>query len=309
MTLSHIISALVTLLIPLSGLLWLVIYNRYRTQGEILTSEPRLLVPWNGFPHVALAFFIYVVLPLVWLFLLQRWFDLTPDADLTQMPQVIAWLLAGDSLLKFVALALVVTFLRIDLSVSVADLGFRIRKVKNDLLLGLISFIAVAPVIYFLQFILKWIYNQFADEEAAHPIEKLLQDNGSASVVFWAIFAAVIAAPIVEEFLFRVILQGWLEKAFYRTRLLVDAQLAGGAASEDVAMATPAAPTFMWQPIILSSITFAILHAGHGPDPVPLFFLAMVLGYLYAKTHRILPGIVVHMVLNGLSMLILLSSI
>jgi membrane protease YdiL (CAAX protease family) len=309
MTLSHITSALVTVLIPLSGLLWLVIYNRYRTQGEILTSAPRSLVPWNGFPHVALAFFIYVVLPLVWLFLLQRWFDLTPDADLTQMPQVIAWLLAGDSLLKFVALALVVTFLRVDLAASIADLGFQIRKVKNDLILGLSTFIAVAPVIYLLQFILKWSYNQFADEEAAHPIEKLLQDNGSANVIFWAVFAAVIAAPIVEEFLFRVILQGWLEKAFYRTRLQVDAQLAGGAAGEDVAMATQAAPTFIWQPIILSSITFALLHAGHGPDPVPLFLLAMVLGYLYTKTHRILPGIVVHMALNGLSMLILLSSI
>ena len=309
MNLPTITSAIVTLLIPLSGIIWLVIYNRYRTQGTILASEPRSLVPWNGFPHVALAFFIYVILPIVWLLLLQRWFEITPDADLSQMPEVIAWLLAGDSLLKFVAMGMVITFLRIDLRASLADLGFQFDKMKNDVWLGLIAFTATAPVIYFLQFVLKLIYNQFADEEAAHPIEKMLHENSSGSVVFWAIFAAVIAAPIVEEFLFRGILQGWLEKAFYRTRILVNAQLAGETNGEDITLATPTAPTFMWQPIILSSITFALLHAGHGPDPIPLFFLAVVLGYLYAKTHRILPGIVVHMALNGLSMLILISNV
>ena len=308
MNLTIITSALVTLLIPLSGLCWLIIYNRYRRQGTILASEPRLLVPWNGFPHVALAFFIYVILPLVWLLLLQRWFELTPDSDFTQLPQVIAWLLAGDSLLKFAAMIMVVTFLRIDLAASLSDLGLQLNKLKKDIRLGLVTFIAVAPVIYFLQFVLKSIYNQFANEEAAHPIEKLLHENGSTSVIFWAIFAAVIAAPIIEEFLFRCILQGWLEKAFYRTRVLVNAELTGDTGGDEVALATPAAPTFMWQPIILSSVTFALLHAGHGPDPIPLFFLAVVLGYLYAKTHRILPSIVVHMALNGLSMLMLLSS-
>ena len=89
--------------------------------------------------------------------------------------------------------------------------------------------------------------------------------------------------------------------------MLVNAELATGTGEKDVTIATPSAPTFLWQPVILSSVTFALLHAGHGPDPIPLFFLAVVLGYLYAKTHRLLPSIVVHMALNGLSMLMLLS--
>ena len=308
MNLSNLTSALVTLLLPACAFGWLFLYQRYRKEGHLLASEPRTLVPWNGFPHVALAFFIYVILPLVWLILLQRWFEIAPDSDLTQLPSVITWLLAGDSLLKFVAMAMVITFLRVDLTASLSDLGFQANKVKTDLRIGLIAFVSIAPAIYFLQFILKWSYNQFAEEEAAHPIEKLVNENGSSGVIFWAIFAAVIAAPIVEEFLFRGILQGWLEKAFYRTRVLVNAELATETGEKDVTIATPSAPTFLWQPVILSSITFALLHAGHGPDPIPLFFLAVVLGYLYAKTHRLLPSIVVHMALNGLSMLMLLSS-
>jgi membrane protease YdiL (CAAX protease family) len=44
------------------------------------------------------------------------------------------------------------------------------------------------------------------------------------------------------------------------------------------------------------------MHAAHGPDPIPLFVLALGLGYLYRQTHRILPCIVVHFLLNLLTM-------
>ena len=47
---------------------------------------------------------------------------------------------------------------------------------------------------------------------------------------------------------------------------------------------------------------FALLHYSHGPDWVPLFFLAMGMGYLYQRTHRLLPSLVVHGLLNSLSM-------
>ena len=113
-------------------------------------------------------------------------------------------------------------------------------------------------------------------------------------------------APFVEEFLFRVVLQGWLEKAYYRTRVLLTTQLSQQEPRPGTVIAAEVPPPFMWQPIIISSLTFSLLHLGHGPDPIPLFVLALVLGYLYAKTHRILPCIVVHMALNGFSMLSIL---
>ncbi len=55
-------------------------------------------------------------------------------------------------------------------------------------------------------------------------------------------------------------------------------------------------------PVVASSLVFALLHYSHGPDWVPLFFLAIGLGYLYRQTHRIVPGIVVHFLLNAFSM-------
>ena len=59
----------------------------------------------------------------------------------------------------------------------------------------------------------------------------------------------------------------------------------------------------MWVPILVSSGLFAIAHLQHGPDWVPLFFLAVGIGYLYQRTRRVLPCIVVHMLVNGLGVL------
>jgi len=70
-----------------------------------------------------------------------------------------------------------------------------------------------------------------------------------------------------------------------------------------LAESSPAFRSF-W-PVILSSLVFALVHLGNGPSPVPLFFFALVLGYLYRQTHRIWPSIIAHASLNALSTLML----
>lgn len=57
--------------------------------------------------------------------------------------------------------------------------------------------------------------------------------------------------------------------------------------------------------IFLTSLVFALLHVGQGWAPVPLFFLSLALGWLYQRTHRLLPSLVVHVCLNGCSLLML----
>jgi len=58
-------------------------------------------------------------------------------------------------------------------------------------------------------------------------------------------------------------------------------------------------------PIAVSALLFAGMHFGQGAAPVPLFVLALGLGYLYERTHRILPSITVHLLLNAATMVIL----
>ena len=47
-----------------------------------------------------------------------------------------------------------------------------------------------------------------------------------------------------------------------------------------------------------------LLPAYIAPDPLPLFFFALALGTLYYRTHRFLPGIVLHAALNGTSLVL-----
>ena len=60
-------------------------------------------------------------------------------------------------------------------------------------------------------------------------------------------------------------------------------------------------------PILASSLAFAFVHWDYGPSWVPLFFFALMLGYLYRQTHRLWPSVVAHACLNGLSTLVMLS--
>jgi membrane protease YdiL (CAAX protease family) len=55
-------------------------------------------------------------------------------------------------------------------------------------------------------------------------------------------------------------------------------------------------------PILISSALFGAAHFGYGPEPLPIFLLAIVLGYVYQRTHRIIPCIVAHALFNGLTM-------
>jgi membrane protease YdiL (CAAX protease family) len=42
----------------------------------------------------------------------------------------------------------------------------------------------------------------------------------------------------------------------------------------------------------------------YAPDPVPLFFLALVFGVLYRRTHRIAPSLVLHVAFNATSVVL-----
>jgi membrane protease YdiL (CAAX protease family) len=158
-----------------------------------------------------------------------------------------------------------------------------------------------------------------------------------------AFFSAVVVAPICEEVAFRLLLQGWLEKVVGSRRKVVGSgQWAVGSETEsdqqklaatgrvagepetdgehDNPYESPINQSDSFQPpdsslqtnssgyrpIFVSSLLFALAHYGHGPDPIPLFFLATILGYTYHRTHRIVPCIVAHALFNAFSLVTLM---
>jgi membrane protease YdiL (CAAX protease family) len=58
--------------------------------------------------------------------------------------------------------------------------------------------------------------------------------------------------------------------------------------------------------VIQAVVVPAILPERFAPDPIAIFFLAIVLGSLYYRTHRLVPSLVVHVLLNGCSLAMVL---
>jgi membrane protease YdiL (CAAX protease family) len=75
--------------------------------------------------------------------------------------------------------------------------------------------------------------------------------------------------------------------------------------SADVVVFERAAVAGGWSPILISGTLFALAHLGHGVAPASLLPLGMALGYVYQRTHRIVPSMVCHALFNAFSLLML----
>lgn len=106
-----------------------------------------------------------------------------------------------------------------------------------------------------------------------HPLIQLLKGQDSMALWGWVIAAAVIAAPLFEELMFRATLQP----------VLIDAM----------------------KPAEGIGITSAIFALSHGfPDAIPLYPLALVLGYLHFRTRSFLAVVTMHALFNAYNLLL-----
>lgn len=210
--------------------------------------------------------------------------------------------------------------------------------------------------------------------DTAHPLARMLLEKPNVWVILLGITTAVIIAPVTEEFLFRLLLQGWLETVerrfrrqipwlrrltvgvmpvalaailfaglHFRTpspRLDPDAivfligvrtaanlltigimlcwiRLATGATLADFGISPSkwktdiklgmAAFLVVTIPVyVLLILLQNLLPENSVVDPLPLLLLAVVLGGLYYRTHRIMPSIVLHMAFNAAGVILAL---
>jgi len=182
-------------------------------------------------------------------------------------------------------------------------IGWTVSHAVADIRLALLVGTAVLPVIYLVQFIVT----QLPGMQYKHPFIIMLLESDSTSLWIAVAVSAVIVAPIAEEYFFRALVQGWFESLLDAATVdarprITDAHV--NADLHEVLMDPPTAPDLgllKYVPILLSSTLFAAAHVGHGGGWVAIFVLALPLGCLYQKTRRLLPGILLHMFLNAIS--------
>jgi membrane protease YdiL (CAAX protease family) len=302
---------------------WIVLGVRLSNRQPLLPYEPRQPVPWGGWDLLA-AIAIYFIAQLICLTISMQLFGVERPKDPDHLSSeyqlaLFSGMLAASAITFLGCIAM----LKTRAGATLADFGIVPNRVLGDLKLGLTAFFAAVPFVLGIQVLLS----NFITYE--HPLIDAIKEKPSPALVWVTNLAAVVAAPILEEFLFRMLLQGWLEKLQSRialrrkiteelptfgtpegilTELPSEDSFSNEESVRETVSSSQAAGSFISVPILLSSALFALVHFGQGAAHIPLFFLALVLGYLYQQTHRLLPCITVHFLLNGISMLVFLLS-
>jgi membrane protease YdiL (CAAX protease family) len=297
------------------------LFQRHIDGQPLLQYEPRRRVPWGPLVLVIPLFFIGVSI-------LGVLGDSETTVELAVEPPDSQEFIYGGLLTAALMLAFVVTaivWLLAERKADRQDLGLPADKVQlwRDAGVGVVACMAALLPIYLINLTLVESLNSRQN----HPLVEELLKHPSPGLMLVGFLSAVVAAPLFEEFTFRVLLQGWLERlederldyaATLRTPVevvhdpadadattpVLDPVILAADAPRPAAGWIPALP-HGWTPIFVSAVAFGLAHLGHGVAPVPLVLLGIVLGYLYQRTHRLAPSIAAHMLFNAYSLTLL----
>ncbi len=266
-----------------AGAVCLPVYWKYR--GRRLLPLQRIRpAHWTG-REVWFAFAFLIMVPSIATSLLAGigFFPVIFD----EPPPEIRQALWASPLILLLALASLSGVLFLVSGTRLSHLGLSLTRLPQNCLLGYFSFLALTPLVLGLHLLIRLLFQTFFDTGfEVHWLEKLGQ--GELMTAEWVLlfFEAIVLAPVMEELYFRGLIQGWVQSADF-------AGQAGTWRHAGVAIGLPA---LLW----------SASHFGVWPDPIPLFFLGIGLGYLTYRTQNLVPALVVHALFNTVACLGLL---
>lgn len=321
------------------------LFQRHIAGQTLLEYEPRRRVPWGaGIATIALIFplsGIAVTLanpaspidnaPLVETRtseIVQEIVDKAPEEAGKSPEQFVVqvWTMFG---LMVTFVVIIAALLHVMYNADWHDLGLPSSQTQllSDIGIGLIACLVSIMPVYLIQIVLALLLQP----EQGHPLVEELQQKYNTATMIASFAVVVIGAPLFEEFSFRLLVQGWLEKkedefidytptvrrnvstlelpgdellsetipaedtqAFDETNTITSPRLSPRGFLPDLPQG--------WLPVLVTGTIFGLAHLGHGVSPIPLVLFGIVLGYLYQRTHRLVPSITAHAVFNAYSM-------
>ena len=236
---------------------WALVIGRWRRGLPLVPSAETGRPAWNA---VALA----ITLGWLGMGLLGRFrADRPADVDLRDVQENCA--LLG---VLFVILLLPLAYAG---PRGLRDFGWRRENAGTQVGIGALTFLAsILPVGFVLA---STAARRSADE--LHPFLRLIAAEPGPTTIAWVAFAAVVLAPLLEELMYRVILQGSLERV------------------------APPAVAIVGVALVFSAV--------HNPiDVLPLVPLALILGYVYHRTRSYLAVVTAHALFNSTMLVLML---
>lgn len=164
-------------------------------------------------------------------------------------------------------------------------IGLWPRDLLREICLAIEALVTVVPLALginlLMAFILLWLGK--AIPQTGHTMLEVLSKSPSWEVTAALVISAIVVAPVIEEMVYRGIVQTSISNA-----LCTDHR---------------------FQAILLTSILFALIHGGAVPWPfLPgLLVVGMVLGYVYERSGSLLPCILVHSAFNAFNIVVHLA--
>ena len=247
---------LIALLFAGSAFVWGQLLKRQSVEKSFLTPNDEPRARWNSIPELLVVFLTVFMLSFS---LMLRFLKTSAE----QQPPV-----ALNSLVQHVLFNLILSLILALALVSKerpwSGIGMQLDHLGEQLRLGVYGFFAaVLPMT-----ISMFATLPFRGAENQHSLLKQLMDSPDVATVSIIAVTAVIAAPLFEELLYRVILQGWLSTII---------------------------PTSIAIPLV--AVLFASAHGWR--DGLALMPLALILGYVFHRQHSYLAVVVIHALFNA----------
>lgn len=256
--------ALTFALLTVSTGLWIHLLRCGLRSGWSLPLQPRHPVPWRPVEAVVTIMVVSICVTTA----LRHLFLKTSQPQPPEQPTYSLVNLQVYALSQVVGLCLIPFILAISNRCTWDDFGLRRQGLVGDLRFAIWGLLlAMLPV----QLVEYPLHSLRA--ENPHVILELLQnaeDRGRA--LAWIAMEVIVLAPLIEELLFRVILQSSLE------------------------LEIPPLGS-----IILTAVAFVGIH--QWTDWIPLFPLALILGYVYHQRRSYLANVVLHGLFNTINLL------
>jgi len=228
-------------------------------------------------PRATAAFFAVVgVLGLCVWFLAQMTYAMLRRPPVDPLTNALQWPPIDLAFIGIIGagVGFAVTIALISASHRIDTLGLSARRIVPGLTVGALGIVIALPIVFWvLQATLFTLREAGIEHPAKHELMQAIDAAHDWRVTLAATCAAVIAAPLFEELIFRGLIQGSIARA---TR-------------------SP------WLAIGIASTLFAVIHPWWTIPPI--FVLSVILGVIYHRTQNLWAAIFAHALFNAFSLL------
>lgn len=154
--------------------------------------------------------------------------------------------------------------------------GLHWKKAPALLGLSVIFYLAAVPLLWFYSALYQILLHQFGCDFYLQDVAQVLMAPAPWLMRTGLFFIAIIVAPVFEEIVFRGILLPFVVRR------------AG-----------------FWPGVVLVSVIFGGMHL-HLPSFLPLFLLSVIFSLAYARTRSLLVPVGMHILFNGVTVVLLL---